>query len=472
MFNIKKICFSLLSYIVFINTSFAVNFKTHTQTLVTQCALSTKLPDLVDRVSPSVVNISVVRLIDIKHNVDIPDEAMDRFLKQHGFLDDYNNPTSKTKLAGSGFLISKRGHIVTNYHVVKDAVRIEITINGNQDRIYRAKVLGRDPKTDLALVKIHSNSNEQFPFLNFADSDLLRVGDPVFVVGDSFGFQGSVSQGIVSAKNRDLGKNFYTKFIQTDASINIGNSGGPMLDMNGNIVGVNTALVTISGGNEGVGFAVPSNVVRRIISVMMENDGRINRSWLGITFQSNNPEIAKGLHVPITNGAIITNVLSGTPAEKAMMKKFDIIVNFNGQPIKDVNTLPIVISETPANKQVPVTILRNGKKIILSVTLQVKEEHLNSRKSYIYQNQGISVKDINIKNKTGIVVIGVKNNSESYIKGLRKHDIILSVNNLSINNIEDFRNIIEAIEQDKKKSIAVLYISRENYNFFLPITVR
>ena len=436
-----------------------------------QCKCSKSLSKLIEDTVPSIVNISVIRAVDIKdvikHSVNVPDKLVENYLKHYGLYDKNKSQSNEIKITGSGFLISKFGHIVTNYHLIKDAMQIDVTINSNQEYFYKAVLIGQDPKTDLALIKLNSNKKIIFPFLRFTDSNDIKVGQSIFVIGDAFGYQGSVSQGVISAKNRILGQKFFTTFIQTDASINIGNSGGPMIGMNGKVIAVNTALASISGGNEGVSFAIPSNTVKYIIKTFVENEGIIHKRWLGLLLQSNTSEISQGLKVPFNRGAIVVNEIKGK------IKKFDILISLNGKKIEDVNHVPMIVSKIRTSNIVQAVIFRNGKKLNFKIKLEKKHKVFRNN---ICQRQGILVKNVskNAKSlsKKGVLVISVKDNSEAYIRGIRQNDIILSINNKLINNINDFSTMEYTIEQIKNNDFIVFLIYRKGYSFYLPIPIK
>ena len=330
------------------------------------------IADVVEKLSPAVVNISTTQLIE-NGNKNLPfPEIPKEFFK---FFEEFSkspfgNRPAKVISLGSGFLIDDKGHIVTNNHVIDNAEEINVTVGNNDVKVYKAKVIGKDKKTDLALLKIDAPNN--VPFVKFGDSDKTRVGDSVIAIGNAFGFGGTVTAGIISAKGRHLEGQFYEEFIQTDASINRGNSGGPMFNMDGEVIGVNAAIVSPSGGNVGIGFAIPSNTAQSIISQLMKG-GKIERGWLGITFQPVTDEIAKGFNLKNTHGAIISNVIKGSPAAKAGIKIGDIIVKFNEVVIDKVNKFPKIVANSSLNQKLPVEIIRKNKSINLQVVLEIPQ---------------------------------------------------------------------------------------------------
>ena len=294
-----------------------------------QCNNNSSIADVVEKLSPAIVNISTTQLVE-NGNKNLPfSEMPEEFFK---FFEEFNKSTGSNKPSkivslGSGFLIDDKGHIVTNNHVIENAQEINVTIGDDENKIYKAKVIGRDKKTDLAVLKIDAKSS--IPFVKFGDSDKIRVGEQVIAIGNAFGFGGTVTSGIISAKGRHLGGQFYEEFIQTDASINKGNSGGPMFNMDGEVIGVNSAIVSPSGGNVGIGFAIPSSTAKSIITKLLK-DGKIERPWLGITFQPITEDMAKGFNLDNSNGAIVSNIMKDSPAEKAGINIGDIIIKFNG----------------------------------------------------------------------------------------------------------------------------------------------
>ena len=265
---------------------------------------------------------------------------------------------------GSGFIIDPSGLIVTNNHVIDDADDITVTLNDGTS--LPAKLVGRDPKTDLAIVKV--NPAKPLPAAHFGDSDHAHVGDWVIAIGNPFGLGSTVTAGIVSARNRDIAAGPYDDFIQTDAPINRGNSGGPLFDMDGNVVGVNSAIFSPSGGSVGIGFSIPSNMAREVIDQLRQY-GQARRGWLGVRIQQVTSDIAEGLGLPGTQGALVADVTSAGPAAKAGVENGDLILAFDGKPITDSRTLPRVVADTPIGKTVNMDLLRKGKRETLRVTV-------------------------------------------------------------------------------------------------------
>ena len=334
----KKIIFILIFFIGSFHSSNAFNGPS-------------TFADLTERLSPSVVNISTTGTISATQNQQPSIEDFFNFPDQ---------PKEKTFNAlGSGFVISDDGYIVTNNHVVKNAS--DIQINFTNGLKLEAKLIAADEATDLALLKV--DTNEILPFLNFGDSDTARVGNWVLAIGNPMGLGGTVTAGIVSARGRMLGGR-YDDFIQTDASINKGNSGGPLFDMEGNVIGVNSAIISPSGGSIGIGFAIPSNLAKNIINQLKTN-GEIQRAWLGVRIQEVSDEIAQSVGLNKTYGALVQGLTANSPALKDGIKEGDIIIEFNGKEVESVKTLPRLVAEAEIGTPANVLVWRNEKKIML-----------------------------------------------------------------------------------------------------------
>ncbi len=259
---------------------------------------------------------------------------------------------------GSGFIVDASGIIVTNNHVVEGADKIEVHMH--DDTVLRAELVGRDPKTDLAVIRV--KADKPLPTVGFGDSDRLRIGDWVMAIGNPFGLGGSVSLGIVSARNRDINAGPYDDFIQTDAAINKGNSGGPLFNLKGEVMGINTAIFSPSGGSVGIGFSVPSNTARNVIDQLVKY-GETRRGWLGVKIQSVTPDIAESMNLDKPRGALVADVTPTGPADKAGLQSGDVIVEFNNRPVNSMRDLPKIVAETEIGKKVPVKVLRKGEEV-------------------------------------------------------------------------------------------------------------
>ncbi|MEO1090822.1 MAG: DegQ family serine endoprotease [Pseudomonadota bacterium] len=331
--------------------------------------------DLVERVAPAVVNISTTRRVD---GVEGPQFPVPQFPPGSPFEDFFRDffgqnpdggpsdrPTPRESFSlGSGFVVDPSGYVVTNNHVIAEADEIRVIFSDNSE--FPATLVGRDPKTDLAVLKIEAD--EPFPALEWADSDEIRVGQLMIAIGNPFGLGSTVTSGIVSARGRDIRAGPYDDFIQVDAAINRGNSGGPSFTIDGRVFGVNTAIFSPSGGNVGIGFAIPSNLARPVIDSLIA-DGRVVRGWLGVRIQSVTPEIAESLGLPDDDGALVASVTPGGPAADAGIEAGDVIVEFDGKRIERMRGLPRIVAETPVGKAVDVEIFRRGESATIQATL-------------------------------------------------------------------------------------------------------
>ena len=332
--------------------------------------------NVAEKLSPAVVNISTTQKAEATTNpVPAPDLPENSPFKE--FFDEFfdkqqregGQAPPRMNSLGSGFVVDPTGIVVTNNHVIEGAESIEVNFpDGNT---LKAKLLGKDTKTDLALLKVDATT--PLPHVIFGDSDKLRVGDWVMAIGNPFGLGGTVTLGIVSARNRDINAGPYDDFIQTDAAINRGNSGGPLFNMEGFVVGVNTAIISPSGGSIGIGFSVPANTAKVVIDQLREF-GETRRGWLGVKIQNVTPDIAEGLGLGHAGGALVSDVTPTGPAEKAGIKSGDVIVSFNGSPIKEMRDLPRIVADTEVGKTVDVEIMRTGDRKNLAVTLGRLEE--------------------------------------------------------------------------------------------------
>jgi serine protease Do len=340
-----------------------------------QAQVQQQLPsvaDLAERLLPSVVEISVQSKADaaeggpITQLPEIPDNSpfkdfFDDFLKKHREQGQGQGQPDRTVTSmGSGFVVDSTGLIVTNNHVVEGASAIEVHFQDST--ILKAELVGRDPKTDIAVLRV--KPEKPLPVVSFGDSDHLRIGEWVMAIGNPFGLGGSVSLGIVSARNRDINAGPYDDFIQTDAAINKGNSGGPLFNMNGDVVGINTAIFSPTGGSVGIGFSVPANTAKNVVA-QLEKFGETRRGWFGVKIQSVTADIAESKDMPKARGALIADVTKTGPAEKAGIEAGDVVIEFNGKPVNEMKDLPKIVAETEIGTKVPVKVLRKGKEIIL-----------------------------------------------------------------------------------------------------------
>jgi len=321
--------------------------------------------DLVEQVAPAVVNISTVKIVRMPgtpwHFFGHEEEGPFReFFRR--FFGDIPDRELRQQSLGSGFLVDSEGHIITNNHVVERAE--EIVVRMADGREFKANVIGSDPRTDIALIKI-SPPVRDLPFLSFGDSDRIRVGDWVLAIGNPFGLEHTVTKGIISATGRVIGAGPYDNFLQTDAPINPGNSGGPLINLRGEIIGINTAIIP---AGQGIGFAIPSNMAEAIIK-QLKDKGRVIRGWIGVSVQTITPEIMKHFGLKEPKGALIVEVLPRGPADRAGIKRGDVIITFDGKEIKKIGDLTRFVAKTPVGKSVKVKVIRNGREMDLKITV-------------------------------------------------------------------------------------------------------
>jgi serine protease Do len=413
--------------------------------------------DLAARVSPAVVNVKVTSV----EKAAFPDQLFGQDFPFPGFqLPIPQQPKEfKRQGTGSGFIISKDGLILTNNHVIDNAQAITVTLSDK--RQYKAKIVGRDPKTDLAVLKVEAK--ESLPTVALGDSSVLRVGDWVMAIGNPFGLTNTVTTGIVSAKGRTIGAGPYDNFIQTDAPINPGNSGGPLFNMAGEVVGINAAIFSQSGGNVGIGFAIPVNQVKNLLP-QLETKGTVTRGWLGVSIQPVTPELARSFNLKQTEGALVGDVTADGPAQKAGIKRGDVIVSFDGNKVNDVTALPMLVASTPVGKTVPVQVIRDGK----MTTVNVETGKMNDQTAAVQteNNQsewGLSLRNIRPEERrqmglnanSGVVVTAVVPASPAADSGIQPGDVILQVNQVPVNSVEAVKQQAAKTTGDKPLLILV-----------------
>jgi serine protease Do len=407
--------------------------------------------DLAARVAPAVVNIRATSIA----KTDFPDQLFGDNFPFPGFRAPVPQQPQpfKRQGTGSGFIIRKDGLILTNNHVVENAQEITVTLSDKQQ--YKAKILGRDPKTDLAVIKIEPNA--ALPTANLGDSDGLRVGDWVMAIGNPFGLSNTVTTGIVSAKGRMIGAGPYDDFIQTDASINPGNSGGPLFNMAGEVVGINTAIFSQSGGNIGIGFAVPVNLVKNLVPEL-ETKGTVTRGWLGVSVQPVTADLARSFNLDKDRGALVGDVVAQGPADKAGIKRGDVIVTYDGKKIDESATLPALVASTPVGKTVPVEIVRDGKTQTVNVAIAKLNDPtaaLNpipekSRWGLALQNiQPEERRQMGLTGNDGVLVTSVMPGSPAQNAGIQPGDVILQVNQASVNTVQGVQDEVAKAKGDK-----------------------
>ena len=437
---------------------------------------------LAQKVSPAVVNINTSKTIKMRNFGpfgffgDDNDKSGNENFFEKFFGMPKNNQKKDDKVLkqnslGSGFIINKEGYIVTNNHVVEQVDEINVTLTDDESQKYKVKVIGKDPKTDVALIKIDAKKDLSFVILG--DSDALKVGEVVVAIGNPFGFSHTVTQGIVSAKERTIGLGNYDSFIQTDASINPGNSGGPLLNIDGEVVGINTAIVQ---SGQGIGFSIPINIAKGVVSQLKEK-GKVTRAWLGVYIQKITDDLANSLLLKNRDGALVSSVMQGGPADKAGIKSGDVIVSFEGKAIKDYNELPIAVSTKPIGKTCEIVIMRDGKEKKLSIVLEelkdkepeeVKQvESTKNKLGIVVENingQGASEVGID-KEVGGVMVSSIKGDSPAQEKGLMVGDVILEINKKKIKNVSDYDKVLSGL---KKGDNILLYVKRaKDLNLFI-----
>jgi serine protease Do len=423
--------------------------------------------ELAEMARPGVVNIRTERTMKGGGRVFrhfFGDQFRGRPNPFEEFFGPFNNEPEreyKQQSLGSGFIIDKEGYIVTNNHVIDDADEIKVRLYNEKE--YEAKVVGRDPKTDLALIKIEA-SNQLQP-LTLGNSDELKVGTWVVAIGSPFGLEQTVTQGIVSAKKRVIGAGPYDDFIQTDASINPGNSGGPLLDLQGRVVGINTAIVA---SGQGIGFAIPIDMAKTIVA-QLKDKGEVTRGWLGVGIQDVTPELAEYWGLDSAKGVLVTQVFEGDPADKAGVKKNDIIVALNEQPVTTGRELSAIIANTPVGEKTRITLIRGGEKMSLTAKVAKREEKSlqAAREDERSDVLGLQVADLTPeraqqfgldKEESGVLVVDVENGSRADKAGVRVGDIIKGINRKKVENLGDYSAVMK--KADEKKDLHMLVLRR------------
>ncbi len=435
--------------------------------------LSKSLSEVAEKVKPAVVNISTTKTVTLRET-PFDEFFNDPFFRRffgRDFPFGHKKRKYRSSALGSGVIVTDDGYILTNNHVIKDADEIKIVLQDKRE--FKGKVIGTDPKTDLAVVKIDAKG---LPALKLGDSDRLHVGEIVLAVGNPFGLSHTITMGIVSAVGRSkVGIADYEDFIQTDAAINPGNSGGALVNIKGELIGINTAIFSTSGGYMGIGFAIPSNMAKAVMESIIKY-GKVIRGWLGVTIQDLTPEIAEHFGIKEEKGSLVTDVVKGSPAEKAGFRRGDLIIEFDGKPVKDSTSLRNMVANTPPGKTVPVKIIREGKEMILNVTLGEFPEERVISSATAEENvlRGVHVQELTpelreglgIPEKVkGVVVTGVEEDSPAY-EVLKRNDVIQEINRRSIKNIKDYR---DAVSRLKKGESVLLLVYRGNGYIYITI---
>ncbi len=437
--------------------------------------------DLAEKLMPSVVNISTTQTVKTTTNQFPfqfpPGSPFGEMFKE------FDRPTERQASSlGSGFIINDNGTVVTNNHVISGADDILVKVG---DKEYKAKVIGADPYMDIAVLKM--DSKDRFQTVNFGDSDQARVGDWAVAIGNPFGLGGTVTAGIISARNRDINLTRYDDFIQTDASINQGNSGGPLFNLKGEVIGINTAIIAPGqSGSIGIGFAIPANAASNVIDQLIKF-GETKRGWLGVRIQEVTKEIAEVEKLKKPKGALVASVGKNSPADKAGIKAGDIILEFDGKKIDTMRTLPKVVASTEVGKSVELKIWRNKKLISKRLTLgrlesseefkdkkiknETKEEEIESLKITV---RDISDEDISSRNlkkdTTGAVIIDIENRSP-LVNLLSVNDIIIEVQKKSVKNSLDLNKIVDRIFKKGEKTLLLTVINKDNQRRYLGVKI-
>jgi len=434
--------------------------------------------DLAEKLMPSVVNISTTTIVTTQANPFPfqfpPGSPFEDMFKEFGTPQE-----RKSAALGSGFIIDEKGIVVTNNHVIQDAEDIIVRLNDEKE--FKAKVIGADPLSDIAVLQL--DSKEKFKPVKFGNSDKARIGDWVIAIGNPFGFGGTVTSGIISARNRSLGLSRYEDYIQTDASINSGNSGGPLFDMNGDVIGINTAILGRSG-SIGIGFSIPSNSAKIVIDQLIEF-GETKRGWLGVRIQDVTKEIAEVENLDKPRGALVASVAEGSPSEKAGVKAGDIILEFDGKKIQEMKQLPAIVAKTKVGKKVNVKIWRNKKEIEKTIVLgrletsedfkvseknpPLKETSIEDLKITVREITKDDIKNRNLPNQTsGLVITKIENDSP--LNGsIDTNSIIIEAQKKKIRDVNDLNQVVKQVLKSNQKTILLVIYNSQNQRRYIGI---
>jgi len=464
----KKVKIFLFSVVLFLNlqsNSFSQN-------------IPSSFADLAERLMPSVVNISTTTTVTTQSNPFPfqfpPGSPFEDMFKEFGA------PQERQSAAlGSGFIIDEKGIVITNNHVIQDADDIIVRVDGDKD--YKAKVIGADPLSDIAVLQL--KTKEKFTPVKFGNSDKARIGDWVIAIGNPFGLGGTVTSGIISARNRSIGLTRYEDYIQTDASINSGNSGGPLFDMNGDVIGINTAILGRSG-SIGIGFSIPSNNAKLVIDQLIKF-GETKRGWLGVRIQDVTKEIADVEKLDEPRGALVASVAKNSPSDKAGVKAGDIILEFDGERIQQMKELPIIVAKTEVGKKVKVKIWRNKKEIFKTIVLgrletsedfkvaekntPLKELEVEKLKITVRKLTKEDIKSRNLPNQTsGLVITKIENNSPLFTS-IKVNSVILEAQKKKIKNVNDLNEIVNQVLKSNQKTILLVIYNDQNQRRYIGI---
>ena len=464
----NKVKIFLISLIFFLN----LQINSYSKTIPSSFA------DLAERLLPSVVNISTTTTVTTQSNPFPfqfpPGSPFEDMFKEFG------TPQERQSAAlGSGFIIDEKGIVITNNHVIQGADDIIVRVDG--DKEFKAKVIGADPLSDIAVLQLETK--EKFKPVKFGDSDKARIGDWVIAIGNPFGFGGTVTSGIISARNRSIGLSRYEDYIQTDASINSGNSGGPLFDMNGDVIGINTAILGRSG-SIGIGFSIPSNNAKIVIDQLIEF-GETKRGWLGVRIQDVTQEIADIEKLDKPRGALVASVAKDSPSDKGGIKEGDIILEFDGQAIQEMKQLPAIVAKTKVGKKVKVKIWRDKKETFKTITLgrlETSEDFKVAEKKATpneksFEKLKISVRELtsediklrSLPNQTsGLVITKIENDSPLF-NTIEINSIILEAQKKKIKNIKDLNNAVKQVLSSNQKTILLVIYNNQNQRRYIGI---
>jgi serine protease Do len=462
---------ALVSLVVGLGISGSLDWLSPSRALIGESApegrAGNALPDFValaKRMKPVVVNISTTQVSESRGQQEFgspfgDDDPFNDFWRRFFGGPMPRGGPQRQRSLGSGFIIDADGFILTNNHVVENAQKIVVKLSDDQE--YEAKVVGRDAKTDIAIIKI--NAKAALTAASLGDSDNLDVGEWVVAIGNPFGLDSTVTSGIVSAKGRHIGQGPYDNFIQTDASINPGNSGGPLINLRGEVIGINTAIFSRTGGNMGIGFAIPINLAKEVLP-QLRGKGKVTRGYLGVLIQKVTPEIAESLGMDRGYGALVANVSKDGPADKAGVKVGDVIVEFDGKEVKDSGDLPIIVARTAVDKKIRMKVLRDKTEVTLDVAVgELKDEEVvasapekgelgmtvQKLTPQLAENLGLDKTD-------GVVVTAVEPGSAADEAGIRRGDVIVEVDRKPVRGVEEYRKFIAG----SRKGRGILFLVR------------
>jgi serine protease Do len=465
----KKFKFVVLTFLLVFSFSINSNSKT----------VPASFADLAERLMPSVVNISTTQTVTTTTNPFPfqfpPGSPFEDMFKEFGTPQE-----RKSSALGSGFIIDEKGIVVTNNHVIQDAEDIIVRVNGDEE--YKAKVIGADPLSDIAVLQLETK--DKFTPVAFGDSDKARIGDWVIAIGNPFGLGGTVTSGIISARNRSIGLSRYEDYIQTDASINSGNSGGPLFDMNGDVIGINTAILG-RNGSIGIGFSIPANSAKIVIDQLIEF-GETKRGWLGVRIQDVTQEIADVEKLDEPRGALVASVAENSPSEKGGIKAGDIILEFNGVRINQMKELPAIVAKTKVGTKVKVEIWRNKKVITKSILLgrletsddfKVSEKKSKAPQDIMIEDLKITVRKLTkediktrkLPNQTSGLVITKIGNTSPLLKSIETNSVIVEAQKIKIKSVKDLEKIVKDVLKSNQKTILLAIYNNENQRRYIGI---